>query len=319
MGPSGCGKSTLLNLVAGLDVPDEGTITVAGETVTGRTEDDLARHAPQAHGHRVPVLQPARGHDGAGERGPAVGHRRAAQEDGRDPRPGPARPARHRRQGRRRPRRAVRRPAAAAGHRPRPGQLSPRCCSPTSRPARSTRRAARRSSSCCAACTRAGRRSSWSPTTRRWPTPPGGSCGCATGGSSPLTSCHPCPLRRDERARRRRRPAGPVAALLAANAAKRGDAGQAAVTRNDAKAVRGSAADGLAAGRQARRAGGRTRPGVPGEWAGTPGRATLAAKAGRAVPRAGSSRGCCCRSPRSAWPWPGCSSPSPAGSAAPPG
>ena len=43
MGPSGCGKSTLLNLVAGLDVPDEGEITVACETVTGRTEDDLAR------------------------------------------------------------------------------------------------------------------------------------------------------------------------------------------------------------------------------------------------------------------------------------
>jgi putative ABC transport system ATP-binding protein len=43
MGPSGCGKSTLLNLVAGLDVPDEGEISVAGEAVTGRTEDDLAR------------------------------------------------------------------------------------------------------------------------------------------------------------------------------------------------------------------------------------------------------------------------------------
>jgi putative ABC transport system ATP-binding protein len=43
MGPSGCGKSTLLNLVAGLDVPDEGTITVAGELVTGRSEDELAR------------------------------------------------------------------------------------------------------------------------------------------------------------------------------------------------------------------------------------------------------------------------------------
>ena len=43
MGPSGCGKSTLLNLVAGLDVPDEGVITVAGEEVTGRGEDDLAR------------------------------------------------------------------------------------------------------------------------------------------------------------------------------------------------------------------------------------------------------------------------------------
>jgi len=43
MGPSGCGKSTLLNLVAGLDVSDEGAITVAGEEVTGRGEDDLAR------------------------------------------------------------------------------------------------------------------------------------------------------------------------------------------------------------------------------------------------------------------------------------
>jgi len=42
MGPSGCGKSTLLNLVAGLDVADEGTITVAGEPVTGRTEDELS-------------------------------------------------------------------------------------------------------------------------------------------------------------------------------------------------------------------------------------------------------------------------------------
>src|SRR6201987_2670259 len=43
MGPSGCAKSTRPNLVAGLDVPDEGTITVAGELVTGRTEDELAR------------------------------------------------------------------------------------------------------------------------------------------------------------------------------------------------------------------------------------------------------------------------------------
>src|ERR1700735_1009746 len=43
MGPSGCGKSTLLNLVAGLDVADEGTITVAGEQGTGRSEDDLSR------------------------------------------------------------------------------------------------------------------------------------------------------------------------------------------------------------------------------------------------------------------------------------
>jgi putative ABC transport system ATP-binding protein len=43
MGPSGCGKSTLLNLVAGLDTPDEGEIMVAGDQVTGRSEDELAR------------------------------------------------------------------------------------------------------------------------------------------------------------------------------------------------------------------------------------------------------------------------------------
>jgi putative ABC transport system ATP-binding protein len=43
MGPSGCGKSTLLNLVAGLEVADEGGIGVAGEQVTGRGEDELAR------------------------------------------------------------------------------------------------------------------------------------------------------------------------------------------------------------------------------------------------------------------------------------
>ena len=35
VGPSGCGKSTILNLVAGLDQPSEGVVTVSGETVTG--------------------------------------------------------------------------------------------------------------------------------------------------------------------------------------------------------------------------------------------------------------------------------------------
>jgi putative ABC transport system ATP-binding protein len=42
-GPSGSGKSTLLGLVAGLDAPSTGTITVDGREITGLGEDDLAR------------------------------------------------------------------------------------------------------------------------------------------------------------------------------------------------------------------------------------------------------------------------------------
>jgi putative ABC transport system ATP-binding protein len=42
MGPSGCGKSTLLNLVAGLDTPTDGDIILAGESLIGRNEDELA-------------------------------------------------------------------------------------------------------------------------------------------------------------------------------------------------------------------------------------------------------------------------------------
>ena len=43
MGPSGCGKSTLLNLIAGLDTPSEGEVSVAGESLAGRDENQLAR------------------------------------------------------------------------------------------------------------------------------------------------------------------------------------------------------------------------------------------------------------------------------------
>ena len=34
LGPSGCGKSTALRMIAGLDVPDEGTVAIAGHDVT---------------------------------------------------------------------------------------------------------------------------------------------------------------------------------------------------------------------------------------------------------------------------------------------
>jgi putative ABC transport system ATP-binding protein len=43
MGPSGCGKSTLLNLIAGLDVADEGAVSVDSVSLIGMGEDELAR------------------------------------------------------------------------------------------------------------------------------------------------------------------------------------------------------------------------------------------------------------------------------------
>ncbi len=42
LGPSGSGKTTLINLLSCLDVPTEGTLTIASKSVTGLSEDRLA-------------------------------------------------------------------------------------------------------------------------------------------------------------------------------------------------------------------------------------------------------------------------------------
>jgi putative ABC transport system ATP-binding protein len=43
MGPSGSGKTTLLNLIAGLDLPSEGTIQIAGAELANLSANEIAR------------------------------------------------------------------------------------------------------------------------------------------------------------------------------------------------------------------------------------------------------------------------------------
>lgn len=41
VGPSGCGKSTLLNIIAGLDMPDEGEVLIDGTPITGPARERM--------------------------------------------------------------------------------------------------------------------------------------------------------------------------------------------------------------------------------------------------------------------------------------
>ena len=41
MGPSGSGKSTLMHILAGLDQPTEGSVTIAGQDITQLSDNDL--------------------------------------------------------------------------------------------------------------------------------------------------------------------------------------------------------------------------------------------------------------------------------------
>jgi len=39
LGPSGCGKTTLLRMMAGFELPDHGTVTLAGADITDRSPE----------------------------------------------------------------------------------------------------------------------------------------------------------------------------------------------------------------------------------------------------------------------------------------
>src|SRR5262245_49138712 len=62
MGPSGSGKSTLLNLIAGIDRPSKGKVSVAGVEISRLSESELARWRARHVGfifqfyHLIPVL-----------------------------------------------------------------------------------------------------------------------------------------------------------------------------------------------------------------------------------------------------------------------
>jgi putative ABC transport system ATP-binding protein len=128
-GPSGCGKSTLLNLVAGLDVPDDGEIELDGIALTGLDESDRARLRRRHIGMVFQffnllddltvfdnVVLPAQlAGAGRGETGrratellTTLGIARHASPGGRAPRPRSARPPRFDVEGRRPAGRAVR-------------------------------------------------------------------------------------------------------------------------------------------------------------------------------------------------------------------
>ena len=185
MGASGSGKSTLMHLMAGLDTPTSGTVTLDGVDL-GKLDDrrltelrrDKVGFVFQAF-NLLPVL--------------------TAEENlvlpltiaGRKPDPEwleslvqPSASATAARTARR----SCRAASSSASPSPARSSRSPPSSSPTSRPATWTPTPPPRCSACCAApSTSTTRPSSWSPTTPA-PRPTPTACSCSPTGASPTTA-----------------------------------------------------------------------------------------------------------------------------------
>ena len=157
VGESGSGKTTLMHVLGGLDRPTSGDVVIDGRSLARTSRRELAAIRARAIGFVFQGFNLLPNMDARENVALAARYAGASRRSGR---------ARGTRAARRRPRRphappARRRSPAASSSASRSrarSSTSPRCCSPTSRPANSTRAPPRTCSSCSPRSTRAVRR-----------------------------------------------------------------------------------------------------------------------------------------------------------------